>query len=308
MKEQGDITERIGRRVSDTERLKPFLQAVGSYSSDLIFGVKQQLFHYTDLSGFQSIVANHDLWLSHLRYSNDEEEMVHGQRLVMEVIEDQRKAQPSPERIAFLDSVRQELSQQVDVYICCFCLQDDLLSQWRGYGANGSGVSIMIDPNEFEWLTGPDSPPGGLLRVWSVFYDEQLQRNIVRGLLDAGINQLGMADERAKDTAAALQFFVPTFKNASFSGEQECRLVFTPAASFQLSPRFRVRGGVLLPYFSLKDLRQLRPGVPEQLPIRGVRIGPSVNKLLNKGSAEMMLRATGYCNASVECSDVPFRG
>src|SRR5215472_13443128 len=128
MKEQGDITERISRRVSDTERLKPFLQAVGSYSPDLIFGVKQQLFHYTDLSGFQSIVANHDLWLSHLRYSNDEEEMVHGQRLVMEVIDDKRKTEPSSEGIAFLDTVRQKLSQQVDVYICCFCLQDDLLS------------------------------------------------------------------------------------------------------------------------------------------------------------------------------------
>src|SRR5262249_3164138 len=147
------------------------------------------------------------------------------------------------ERVAFLDDVRNELSQQVDVYICCFCRQDDVLSQWRGYGANGSGVSIMIDPNEFEWLTGPDSPPGGLLRVWSVFYDEDVQRNIVRGLLDAGINQPGMPDERAKDTAAAIQFFVPTFKNASFSGEQECRLVFTPASSFQLSLRFRVRAG-----------------------------------------------------------------
>ena len=139
MKEQDDSKERIGRRVTDTERLKPFLQAVGSYSPELIFGVKQQLFHYTDLSGFQSIVTNHDLWLSHLRYSNDEEEMVHGQRLVMEVIDDKRKAARSSKRIAFLDRVRHELSQQVDVYICCFCLQDDLLSQWRGYGANGSG-------------------------------------------------------------------------------------------------------------------------------------------------------------------------
>ena len=102
----GDITERIGRRVSDTERLKPFLQAVKSYSPDLIFGVEQQLFHYTDLSGFQGIVTNHDLWLSHLRYSNDEEEMVHGQRLVMEVIDDKRKTARSSKRTAFLKSVR----------------------------------------------------------------------------------------------------------------------------------------------------------------------------------------------------------
>jgi hypothetical protein len=301
-------SDQIGHRLSDTERLKPFLMAVGSYQRDLIFGVKQQLFHYTDLFGFQSIISNHDLWLTHLRYSNDEEEMLHGQRIVSEVLARALTAKLPRAKTAFLEDVKKKLAQQVDVYICCFCLRDDLLSQWRGYGANGSGVSVCIDPNEFEWLTGPDSPPGSLLRVWKVFYEEDRQRTIIKTLLQCGMGVSGTPDQRAENTAAAIQFFVPTFKNESFSGEEECRMIFTPAAGFQLSPKFRVRAGMLVPYFSLKDLRSLRPHSPGQLPIRSVRLGPSVNKVLNKGSAEMMLKASGYAATPVDCSNIPFRG
>jgi hypothetical protein len=302
-------SDKIGHRLSDTERLKPFLQAVGSDQPELIFGVKDQLFHYTDLTGFGSIISNHDLWLTHLRYSNDEEEMLHGQRIVSEVIAQGLAAKNPPEGAsAFLERVKQKLEQQVDVYICCFCLKDDLLSQWRGYGANGSGVSMGIDPQEFEWLTGPDSPPGGLLRVWKVFYEEDRQRAIIKELLQCGLGQPGTPEERAENTAAAIQFFVPTFKNASFHAEEECRMIFTPAAVFQLRPQFRIRGGMLVPYYSLKDLRSLRPDAPGELPLRRIRLGPSVNKILNKGSAEMMLKAFGYGAVPVDCSNIPFRG
>lgn len=282
--------------------------AVGKYREDLIYGVKDELFHYTDLVGFESIVSNHDLWLTHLRYSNDEEEMNHGQRIVNDVIADELKLGPAADKVAFLEDVKGKLAQQVDVYICCFCLQGDLLSQWRGYGANGSGVSLGIDPKEFEWLTGPDSPPGGLLRVWKVFYDENGQRDIIKGLLDFGASQPGTPEERTANTAAAIQFFMPTFKNQSFHAEEECRMIFTPSAGFKLKPEFRVRRGMLVPYFSLKDLRSLLSNVPDQLPIRSVRLGPSVNKFLNKGSAEMMLKAWAYTATPVDCSNIPFRG
>jgi Protein of unknown function (DUF2971) len=298
----------IGHRLSNTEQLKPFLMSVGSDQPDLIFGVTGRLFHYTDLRGFQGIISDHDLWLTHLRYSNDDEEMLHGQRVVSEVIAEQINAPVAPERSAFFESVKEKLTQQVDVYICCFCLEDNLLSQWRAYGANGMGVSVGIDPTEFASLTGPDSPPGGLLRVWKVFYKEDQQRKIIKTLLDCGMCQHATPEERAENTAAAIQFFVPTFKNEHFAGEQECRMIFTPEAGFKLSPKFRVGRGMLIPYFSLKDLRSLLTQPVSELPIRTVLLGPSGNKLLNKGSAEMILKAHNHEKVSVDCSLIPFRG
>jgi hypothetical protein len=184
MPETASLYDQIGHRLSNTEKLMPFLRDVGSYHPDLIYGVAGRLFHYTDLNGFQGIISNNDLWLTHLRYSNDDEEMLHGQRVVREVIAEQINRSITSDQSAFLESVKEKLKRQVDVYICCFCLQDDLLSQWRAYGANGMGVSLGIDPSEFALLTGPVSPPGGLLRVWKVFYNVDQQRNII------GVNEL----------------------------------------------------------------------------------------------------------------------
>jgi hypothetical protein len=123
------------------------------------------------------------------------------------------------------------------------------------------------------------------------------------------MNLSGTSEDRAESTAAAIQFFVPTFKNKNFAGEQECRMIFTPGAGFNLSPKFRMGRGMIIPYFSLKDLRStLIQSVSELLPIRTVLLGPSGNKVLNKGSAEMMLKAHNYANVSVDFSLIPFRG
>ena len=62
------------RRVFDLDSLKAFLGHIGSYTEDLIFP-PTRLYHYTDLNGLIGIMEKHDLWLTHSRYSNDEQEL-----------------------------------------------------------------------------------------------------------------------------------------------------------------------------------------------------------------------------------------
>jgi hypothetical protein len=109
--------------------------------------------------------------------------MHHGYRVAAKVLEDQAGTNPSPAHPEYLTAIQRQLTQPVNVYICCFCKADNLLSQWRGYGANGTGVSIAIDPTGLRDLTGPDSPPAGLIRLWEVFYKEQDQREIIQSLI-----------------------------------------------------------------------------------------------------------------------------
>ena len=80
------------RSPMDIDALDRFLNNVGSDSPNLIFspGVLQAVYHYTDLNGLQGIVTNHDLWLTHSRYSNDDEELTHGFRIAREMIEAMR--------------------------------------------------------------------------------------------------------------------------------------------------------------------------------------------------------------------------
>jgi hypothetical protein len=194
------------------------------------------------------------------------------------------------------------------VYICCFCEKDNLLSQWRSYSANGTGVSIGFNPKKFSYITGPDSPPSGLIRLWKVFYKRRIQKSLIRDALEFAYNERGKRPlaEVAQQAAEAIQFFVPTFKNPDFEEEQEIRLIFTPFPSSTIKPRFRVSRGMLVPYYSLMELDTSPSKCP--LPITTVRMGPGMNKILNLESTRMLLEKAGFPNVSVNSSDTPYRG
>src|SRR5215510_11561751 len=60
--------------------LSEFVEYIGKRESDLTMLGRQAtpLFHYTSLDGLKGVVENHDLWLTHARYSNDEREITLG--------------------------------------------------------------------------------------------------------------------------------------------------------------------------------------------------------------------------------------
>jgi hypothetical protein len=78
----------------DIDVLERFLERVGSYREDLIFHRADltEIYHCTDLGGLKGIVENHDLWLTHSQYSNDEEELKWGQKVVDKIIGEERGA------------------------------------------------------------------------------------------------------------------------------------------------------------------------------------------------------------------------
>jgi Protein of unknown function (DUF2971) len=314
MVEQTGPDSAVGTRPRiDIEALNNFLESLGSLHPDLIFGLKpnQSVYHYTDLGGLHGILSKNDLWLTHARYSNDEEEMIHGYRAA-EVVLTELLAQQDPDRTAYLTLLVDLLKKPTKegVYICCFCLKDNLLSQWRGYGANGAGVSIQLNSWDFANVTGPDSPfqlQGGLMRLWKVNYDPARQQDIVRKAIDFAFKNLThlSIQERAQRAADAIEFFVPTFKNADFAEEEECRLIFSPPQPCPVPLSFRVARGMLVPYYSLKELAKNQQW---QLPITGLRIGPTAHKGPNQESAKLLLTLAGYNNLTVDLSDTPYRG
>jgi hypothetical protein len=127
-------------------------------------------------------------------------------------------------------------------------------------------------------------------------------------------------EQLAQKAADAIEFFIPTFKNPHFFEENEWRLIYTPrpdAAGLVPVPKphFRVSRNMLVPYYSLQDLKKASenpsppPGAPPtQLPLLGVHIGPSPSKQLNAQSAKMLLAQHGYPGAALRISDIPYRG
>lgn len=289
--------------------LQSFLDSVESINNQLVLSPdpERRLYHYTDLGGLQGIVEKHDLWLTHLRYANDAEELSLGYRVAREVVKEQREKETSPQALEFFQEIDRLLDPQTaaEVYICCFCKRDNLLSQWRGYGANGSGVSIEFKPASFAEVAGADCPIG-LMRFWRVYYKPETQRSIIESAITYHLPQCQHASvaETARKAADVIQFFIPTFKSKDFEDEEEWRLIFTPRQDCPVRPRFRTRNNMLVPFYSLRDITEQR--MP-QLPITQVMVGPSTHRELNRVSAEMLLLRDGY-QVPVKVSETSFRG
>jgi hypothetical protein len=295
----------------DIGALSAFLISIGSYHQDLVFIPQSKLqdgtmllYHYTDLSGLIGVVEKHDLWLTHSRYSNDDEEMTHGLSVVKGVME--AAVKDGTYDSTYLTELTRLTSEPEGVYICCFCEKDNLLSQWRGYGANGAGVSLQFAAKQFADVAGPDNSHG-LLRFWKVFYGQPTQKQIVETAISnyaPALNPGKTVAELARQAADAIRFFIPTFKNSDFAEENEWRLLFTPAPNATVKPHFRVGRSMLMPYYSLREL--IGVGLPT-LPIQKVTVGPGAHKRINAASVKALLEQNGYPGI-VEISDTPYRG
>jgi len=298
----------------DYSALTGFLNSLESYSQDLVqeLGGGAKLCHYTTLDGALGIIQGGDLWLSHLRFSNDDEEFLYGLRVVGAELEAlAATAAGDTQRIDRIHAVQLLIDKQREqpIYICCFCEHENLLSQWRGYADNGGGISIEFDAQGFRQYSGEDSPLG-LTRLWRVVYKDASQRNVVRQALDYPYWPAS-ADPSApvRYIADALAFFLPTFKNADFIDENERRLIFTPDPVNPPQTRFRVRAGMLVPYMRMRDMAGLPPdATPRPLPITRVLVGPGRHRLLNRESLRMALDAHGYRKVPVDVSSTPYRG
>jgi Protein of unknown function (DUF2971) len=299
----------------DTNALNAFLDSIKSYTPELIFGLNpgDLLCHYTDLQGLLGIITDHDLRLTHSLYLNDAEEMTHGYKAAEKVILDAKNMRNDPTWNDYLDQLAALLKKPLPqgVYVCCFCREDNLLSQWRGYGANGTGVSLSFDYQQFSFVTGPDSPHGGMMRIWKVFYDPVQQTKILNDAINFAFDNPApgktAAEDKARQAADAIEFFIPTFKNPDFIDENEWRLIFTPPPVCPVKPRFRAARGMLIPYYSLKELSvTITP--TGHLPLVGLCIGPSANKLLNDQSVQMLLTQAEYSTVKTTASNTPYRG
>ena len=313
----------IRRSQADLNALNGFLESLRSHHEFLVQipPEDQLIYHYTDLGALSGIIGLHDLWLTNSQYSNDTDESKHGYEIargeIAAYLRSAKRKRPKKQRkidyATTLSSIFESTAME-GFYICCFCDADNLLSQWRSYGANGTGVSIAFDPMEFIQITGADMPLG-LMRLWKVFYKKSRQKRIVKRAINyVWENHAGEQDveKLARRAADAIKFFVPTFKNEDFREEKERRLIFTPDPHCSVKPQYRVGRGMLIPYYSIRGLAEAAsrgtPSSPWPLPIRAITVGPTAQKELNVESVTMLLRQNDYTDVEVTASATPYRG
>ena len=135
------------------------------------------LFHYTSVEAFSNIMRSGEFWFSDLKESNDPREFDMPKRRVMDAIRRFDRLQIPPEirhQTMFLTLPLIHVLSTQNVYSFSLTPNRDSLSEWKEYGANGSGVAFSIRPRAIRDM---------YVRVQKVEYvsdnDEQTFDNLV---------------------------------------------------------------------------------------------------------------------------------
>lgn len=131
----------------------------------------ETLYHYCSNHAFVEIIKNRKIWLSSLLLSNDTLEGKLASDIFAALLN----------REGSTSDVKQLLIKQVEFLerVCegtGFCLSEegDLLSQWRGYAENASGVSIGFSKQYLVNVIAQNQS-AGLCTLEPVIYDRSRQ-------------------------------------------------------------------------------------------------------------------------------------
>jgi len=140
------------------------------------------LYHYCSNAAFHSIVENRSIWLSALSLSNDTMEG----KLVTDVITEMAKSDGLDQaNIRRLKESVSLLEQIVEGLGFCLSEEGDLLSQWRGYADDASGVSVGFSKKYLEKLSEASlNPQKSGFTLQKVEYEYESQKKRIQATYD----------------------------------------------------------------------------------------------------------------------------
>lgn len=284
------------------------------------------LYHYCSNGAFHSIIEKREIWLSSLSLSNDSAEGKWLRTIFNKVCADENLGVEATQRMIGLIGGLESVSEGLG-----FCLSEhgDMLSQWRGYASDASGMCIGFSKKYFEKLAVSylsDGKQGFVLQ--QVEYSEEIQKSIVKPahdtvqqFIDEGAFQLpgplGIPDTRNKDEIEAtdqkvkkaydglmarmLSLFPELFrlKNPAFSEEKEWRLINYFLKNRDEDCEFRTTTDRIIPYRSFP--------IPEEEngPVTEVILGPK--NITPIDLVEAFLKQRGFTNIKVTRSAATYR-
>ncbi len=270
------------------------------------------LYHYTTQNGLLGIINAKEIWASHTQYLNDFREFGHAIDIVKEELSPMKQGTLDDDQAELLREMEEALMKGIEginVCVCSFSADGDVLSQWRAYGGGASGFSIGFSGAFLRAVSDR-------LNFWlvPVLYNEDEQRVLVRTLLQ---DVLAENLQRAKTTpdgfdelrhvpggnlVAYLNRYAPILKHSSFSEEREWRIISQPLMCSNVRFGYREGASMLVPYFRI-------PLCSEQQPFRieEIIVGPTPHPEESWASVRGLLVRHDLNEATVHTSDVPYR-
>jgi hypothetical protein len=288
----------------------------------------ETLYHYCPTSSFRSIIDNRALWLSSLTLSND---LMEGRLVALAIRRIAEREGMDTIQIQRLQDFVQRFEAVCGGLGFCLSSDSDLLSQWRGYASDATGVSIGFSSDYLKKIGDPSRHPGGIgfilgeveygekgheAMVLPTFFEakEYIEKGALRdyppSLLTLLLNQSEEATKKEQEQIAQAKmefsmlllkllpkiFFM---KPLPFQEEKEWRLVSFYLQGHPDGCEFRASGDRIIPY------RSFALPVDEVQPIREIVLGPK-----NRTPIEVIkdfLMAKGFGDVPVRASILTYR-
>jgi hypothetical protein len=260
-----------------------------------------EFFHYTSFAGLLGILQTRALWATSVHYLNDEQEYRHGHEIVLRHIENWLSNDAESQNLLSRLGERLKAWSRPDTYVFSFSSVPDLLSQWRAYCPDGSGVSIGFPKSLIERRAGAlgfDFLP--------CIYDHTSQAQTVAAVLQAVVaawEQSNKGDPVLDQATERFLRLIPRMKHRSFAQEQEWRLISRPLVGARTRSSYHATRTMLIPYFSLSLADEGEP-----IGLSNIYVGPNHHIEAAMHAVSSLLSSAGdITHLSVTRSDVPYR-
>jgi hypothetical protein len=263
------------------------------------------VYHYTNQAGLLGIIESGAIHAHSTRYVNDPTEGQRARSMWQEALESH------PAFLDFWKSAWGEIA--FESFCASFSLDGDLLSQWRGYAAGGTGFALGFHPKGFH--------PQRTTMYGCVLYDHAEQRALMQRTFDEHAQPLSqaMSEWQVPDSiedASRLRLPQPIYSLLS------CLLVYESLMKDSSYVEEReYRRVLLVPKHKLKDTelhfgvsaRGIRPYV--EMPfwsndthfLKEIVVGPSLAFDDTHRTLAMLLESKGYEGVAIRASKVPHR-
>jgi hypothetical protein len=278
------------------------------------------IYHYTGPEGLLGILQYRAFWATNISYMNDSMEFNWGRDLAVKVLGEKIKKHSRVLRTQteWLQAAVTQLGLTFPVHVACFCEEDDLLSQWRGYGAGVGGYSIGLDPTPIAIAAA--RADGGNVFLRRVIYEKSEQERLVAQLFDEAFitfdrQTRGLNLEQAApilkamwDSFSYLLFqYCFCFKSETFKEEKEWRIVVAPFSDYlKNNVKFRVLSNRIAPFLDI-NFDKAPPDGLGKLPLSSVRFGPTPHPELAEKSLRQLLEHCNYKEIRLDGSNTPLR-
>jgi hypothetical protein len=280
------------------------------------------LYHYCATATFHAIVQNSSVWLTSLTMTNDSSE---GQLVRDTLVRLARRDNLDPAAISKLDAEIRNLEEMYDGLGLCLSEDGDLLSQWRAYSADATGVSIGFDRTYLEQaVRNATEPEYTHLKLSKVEYSpdghEKLLMELYRDIRKRYAGQNGTGSKLPMDSSTRssiddleglmtdlsdhhwdLYKFVPgmfLLKPPGFCEEGEWRLHTIRSRGYPGNYSFHPKSAEIVPYLKF-------PLEPQQHPISQIVLGPK--HISEPSTVRLFLEKCGFSHVEIMKSKVSYR-